>query len=89
LSDALDGALISRVSDWPKTFKEAFCEKYRCSQDQYIRRAFRACLYRRAVLFAPVIKALSPNFFQVDMDAIERVGSQQFSFWRLFVRETG
>lgn len=63
------------MSDWPKTFKEAFCERYRCSQDEYLRRAFRKCLYRRAVPFAPIIMALSPAFFQVDMDVIERIGS--------------
>lgn len=68
------------VSDWPKTFKEAFCERYRCPSDQYLRRAFRKCLYRRAVLLAPIIMAVSPAFFQVDMDVIERIGSARS--WR-------
>lgn len=68
------------VSDWPKTFKEAFCERYRCPSDQYLRRAFRKCLYRRAALLAPIIMAVSPAFFQVDMDVIERIGSARS--WR-------
>ncbi len=68
------------VSDWPKTFKEAFCERYHCPSDQYLRRAFRKCLYRRAVLLAPIIMAVSPAFFQVDMDVIERIGSARS--WR-------
>ncbi|MCX8109160.1 MAG: hypothetical protein N3G20_10180, partial [Verrucomicrobiae bacterium] len=37
--------------------------------------ALRMCLYRTAALLEPVIMALNPSFFQVDMDVIERIGS--------------
>ncbi len=66
---------MTGVTDWPKTLKEAFCERYKCPEDQYMRRAFRKCLYRRALPFARILTALSPEFFQVDLDVIERMGS--------------
>jgi|YNPBryantNP2012_1023418.scaffolds.fasta_scaffold03727_1 hypothetical protein len=74
------GVSYRLVSDWPKTFKEAFCERYQCPPDQYLRRAFQKCLYRRAVFLAPIIMLVSPAFFQVDMDVIERIGSARS--WR-------
>jgi len=68
---------MAAVSGWPKTFRQAFCERYRCSEAQYVRKAFRKCLYRRVVLFAPLLETVWHDFFQVDLDAIERVGTTQ------------
>ena len=59
------------------TFRQAFCERYHCSEAKYLRKAFRKCLYRRALLFAPFLEAAWRDFFQVDLDLIERAGVAQ------------
>ena len=65
------------MNGWHKTFRETFCEHYRCPESQYVRKAFRKCLYRRALLLAPLLELLWRDFFQVDLDAIERLGAAQ------------
>ena len=65
------------MTRWPKTFKQAFCERYRCVESQYLRRAFTKCLFRRALPIAPFLLTLWPEFFRVDLDAIERIGAAQ------------
>ncbi len=58
---------------WPKSFKQAFCEKYGCSQDVYEEKVFWCCLYRHALPLAAVIYWLKPDFFKEDFDLIREI----------------
>lgn len=58
---------------WPKGFKEAFCERYRCSPEMYERRVFWRSLYRHAVPLAALIYWLKPEFFKEDFDLIREL----------------
>jgi hypothetical protein len=56
------------------SFKSLFCEKFRCSPEEYEERAFREFLYWHASLLAPVIRKLSPDFFVDDFNFIRYLG---------------
>jgi hypothetical protein len=73
------------LSAWPSKFKLAFCQRFGCSEQDYVRRATRACLYRRALVVWPILRILRPRFFQVDVDTIERVGDA--ADWATFKAE--
>ncbi len=51
-------------------FKSLFCEKYKCSPEDYEERAFRMTLYWHARLLAPVIRLVWPAFFEEDLKFI-------------------
>jgi hypothetical protein len=59
---------------WPSTFQETFCQRYRCSADQYLTKAFRRCLFLHALPLASLIQRLDPAFFSEDYDLIREVG---------------
>jgi hypothetical protein len=58
---------------WPKNFKEAFCERYRCSPDMYENQVFWRCLYRHALPVAALIYWFNPEFFKEDFDLIREI----------------
>jgi len=49
--------LNSSQSAWPKTFKEAFCERFKCPPERYEQKVFLRCLYRHALPVASVSRA--------------------------------
>jgi hypothetical protein len=59
---------------WPLSFKDAFCQRFRCTPEQYDVRAFRRCLFLHARPFASLINRLQPGFFSEDHDLIREVG---------------
>jgi hypothetical protein len=73
------------LSAWRSKFKFAFCERFRCSERDFARRAMRWCLYRRALFVWPILRVIRPKFFQVDLDTIERVGDA--ADWTVFRAE--
>lgn len=62
---------------WPQSFKAAFCSYYRCAEEDFLRRAFWKFMHRWAWPVAGVLRVLWPSFFQVDRDALERVGESR------------
>jgi hypothetical protein len=55
-------------------FKSLFCEKFKCSPEEYEERAFRKFLYWHARLLAPVVRIIKPNFFVEDFEFIRFLG---------------
>jgi hypothetical protein len=51
-----------------------FCERYQCPPEEFEERAFRACLYWRARILAPVIRKIWPRYFEPDFDLIRYLG---------------
>ena len=51
-----------------------FCEQRRCPLSEYEERAFTACLYWRARIVAPLIRAILPRFFNPDFELIRYLG---------------
>ena len=49
-----------------RDFKSLFCEHYHCPPSEFEERAFRACLYWRARILAPVIRRIWPGYFATD-----------------------
>ena len=47
-----------------------FCEEHHCPPSEFEERAFRACLYWRARLLAPLIRQIQPGYFDVDFELI-------------------
>jgi hypothetical protein len=55
-------------------FKFLFCQKFGCSPEDYEERAFKKLLYLHARLFARVIRAIKPDYFQDDFQFIRYLG---------------
>jgi hypothetical protein len=55
-------------------FKSLFCEKFKCSPEDYQERAFRMSLYWHARFLAPVLRAIKPAFFLDDFNFIRYLG---------------
>ena len=60
---------------WSRSFKEAFCQKHRCSSDDYEQKVFWKSLYRHAVPITYLIYSMAPDFFKEDFDVIKEIGS--------------
>ena len=55
-------------------FKSLFCERFRCSPEEYEERAFQKFLYSHARLLAPLVRAIHPDFFFRDFEFIRYLG---------------
>ena len=55
-------------------FQTLFCERFKCTPSQYEQRALRGFLYLHARLFAPLLRAIKPDFFAPDLKFIQRLG---------------
>jgi len=55
-------------------FKSLFCERFRCSPEEYEEQAFRKILYWHARFLAPVVRIIKPDFFLEDFKFIRYLG---------------
>jgi hypothetical protein len=60
--------------EWPLTFKQAFCTRFACTQEQYESAVFWRVVFRHALPLAWFIRRVSPGFFAEDLDLIREVG---------------
>jgi len=51
-------------------FMSLFCERHNCPLSDYEERAFTMCLYWRARILAPLIRAIRPRYFEPDFELI-------------------
>ncbi len=56
-------------------FRALFCQAFNCPPSEYEERAFRKCLYWHARLVAPLLRPLSPHFFEEDFKFIRYLGA--------------
>lgn len=54
-------------------FRTAFCRVYKCSAEEFSRRAFFRALHLRALPFAGLLTWLHPRFFRNDLMLIDEV----------------
>jgi hypothetical protein len=57
-----------------QNFSALFCERFRCRPSEFEELAFRKCLHRRALLFAPIIRKVVPTYFEPDFMLIRYLG---------------
>lgn len=57
------------------TFREAFCKYYDCVPEEFVVRATRRALHRRARLLKPLLLFFNPEYFKPDFELLERLGS--------------
>ena len=50
-----------------QTFETRFCARFHCAPSEYRERAFTLFLYRHARLVAPIIRAVKPEFFDLNL----------------------
>lgn len=60
---------------WPKSFRDAFCEHYKCSSDDFERLVFRRGLHRRALPLTALIYALNRSYFEKEKGTIGYLGN--------------
>jgi len=58
-------------------FITLFCELHHCPPSEYEERAFRICLYWRARILSPLIRAIRPRFFEPDFELIRYLAKCQ------------
>ena len=71
----VSGADVFIQSAMGQTFAELFCLKRKLPIEQYNKAMLRCCLYRRALIFKPLLTLVSPRYFDPDTELISRVGS--------------
>lgn len=59
---------------WPKSFQEAFCERFRCEPERFVSVALRKSLPWRVRLLRPLFTLLYPDYFRLDFELMEMVG---------------
>ena len=59
---------------WAKCFREAFCERTGCSPDQFEQRVLRRGLHRRSLPFALLIRALRPDYYDLEFRTLRYLG---------------
>jgi hypothetical protein len=52
-----------------------FCERFGCSEEEYVQRAFKRCLFWHARLLAPALMLLQPSVFEYDLKFIRFLGA--------------
>ncbi len=58
---------------WPKTFREAFCERFACSPEAYENQLFWRCLYRRSLPLAWLVYLVNRRHFELDVQTIRQL----------------
>jgi len=59
---------------WQKTFRDSFCERFHCSAEEFEKRVFWKCVYRRALPLSALVYCLRPQHFQLDLQTIRQLG---------------
>lgn len=62
------------MSSWTRPFREAFCDRYRCTPERFAKVALRKALPLRIRLIRPLVTLLHPEHFRPDFELMERVG---------------
>jgi hypothetical protein len=65
---------VGSLNERPVQFETLFCNRFNCQSSEYLERAFRKVLYKRARLAAPLIRKLNPSFFDEDFKFISYLG---------------
>lgn len=59
---------------WPKTFRESYCERFNCPPEDYERRVFWRCLYRRSLPLSLLVYLFRRDHFNLDLQTIRQLG---------------
>ena len=59
---------------WSKSFREAFCECFRCAPERFIPVALRKVLPWRVRVVRPFFTLLYPDYFRLDFELVEMLG---------------
>ena len=58
-----------------RTFRELYCEKHRCTEQQFVRQLFWKALYPHALPFAPLLLLIRGDYFIADRSLIASVAN--------------
>jgi hypothetical protein len=59
---------------WPKSFREIYCERFGCPSEDFERRVFWRCLYRRSLPLSLLVHWLNRKHFELDLQTIRQLG---------------
>lgn len=65
------------MTHWSTTFKQAYCERVGCREQEFRHRLFRKTLYGHARPVALFIRLFRPTFFAMDFELIDSAGNAQ------------
>jgi hypothetical protein len=58
-----------------RRLQDLFCQRFRCSEQEYEEQAFRLCLYWHARLLEPALRVVNPSLFESDYKFIRYLGA--------------
>ena len=58
-----------------RVLQDLFCQRFRCSEQDYEERAFRLCLYWHARWLVPALRVINPGLFESDYKFIRYLGA--------------
>lgn len=65
---------------WKATFRERFCEQYKCAPADFEREVFFRCVHWHGQIFARLLYRKDPAIFKEDLDFIHEVGGVRDPF---------
>ena len=60
--------------NWASNFREAFCRRFQCPQEEFEKRVFWRSLYRRSLPLAWALFAIRRRYFELDFRTIRQLG---------------
>jgi hypothetical protein len=56
------------------TFEAAFCERFKCTPDEFAQVVHWQCFYPHALVVGRLLNRFAPSFFEADMEMIQMLG---------------
>jgi len=66
--------IVDQGRHWKATFRERFCERFKCAPAKFEEAVFFRCLNRHAWLFARLLFRRDRSIFREDLDFIHELG---------------
>jgi hypothetical protein len=59
---------------WANSFREAFCQRFACSPEEFEKRVLWRALYRRSLPLSALVYSWNQRFFDLDLRTIRQLG---------------
>lgn len=59
---------------WKRTFREAFCSRFKIDRNESERRLLYRALHRRSLMLAPLLARLDKRYFDLELRALRYLG---------------
>lgn len=66
--------MVPSANQWKQTFRERFCEHYKCAPERFEEEVFWRCIHWHAGMLARILYSRDPSLFKEDFEFIHELG---------------